>query len=335
MSLTVEPGSAEGAALLGNGVSSGDFAGLSLRALAWRRLRRDKAAMVAMVFLLLVAFIAIFTPWIVGLMGLDPYSFDQEALDPALGSIPLGPWGGISWDHPLGVEPLTGRDIFARLLYGARVSLFIASTSVLFIVIIGTTVGIVAAYKGGWLDTLIGRLTDLILAFPFLLILIALSPVLTQRLEAIGFSPEWARFGYIIIVFVVFGWPYLARLIRGQVLSLREREFVEAAVATGAPTRRILFKEMLPNLWAPIIVYATISLPTLIAAEAVLSYLGVGIIEPTPSWGKMLSDSVRYFVIIPSYLFIPGTVLFLVVYSFNVFGDAIRDALDPRGSRNN
>ena len=316
-------------------VTETQFAGLSLRALAWRRLRRDKAAMVAMGFLIFVALVAIFTPWIVGALGLDPYTFDQTALDPALGSIPSGPWGGISWDHPLGVEPLTGRDILARLLYGARVSLFIAATSVLFIVIIGTTVGIVAAYKGGWLDTLIGRMTDLILAFPFLLILIALSPVLTQRLEALGLGPEFSRFAYLIIVFVVFGWPYLARLIRGQVLSLREREFVEAAVATGAPTRRILFKEMLPNLWAPIIVYATISLPTLIAAEAVLSYLGVGIIEPTPSWGKMLSDSVRYFVIIPSYLFIPGTVLFLVVYAFNVFGDAIRDALDPRGSRNN
>jgi peptide/nickel transport system permease protein len=310
-------------------------AGLSLKALAWRRLKRDKAAVVAMIFLGFVAFIAIFTPWIVGAMGLDPFTFNQETLDPALGSIPRGPWGGISWEHPLGVEPLTGRDIFARLLYGARVSLFIASTSVVFIVLIGTTVGIVAAYKGGWLDTLIGRLTDLILAFPFLLMLIALSPVLTQRLESIGVSPEWARFLYLIIVFVFFGWPYLARLIRGQVLSLREREFVEAAIATGAPTRRVLFKEILPNLWAPIIVYATISLPTLIAAEAVLSYLGVGIIEPTPSWGKMLSDSVRYFVIIPSYLFVPGTALFLVVYAFNVFGDAIRDALDPRGSRNN
>ncbi len=333
MSLNLDPTAAK---VVGEDIASeNSVAGLSLKALAWRRLKRDKAAVVAMVFLALIAFVAIFTPWIVGALGLDPYSFDQEALDPALGSIPRGPWGGISWEHPLGVEPLTGRDIFARLLYGARVSLFIATSSVVFIVLIGTSVGIVAAYKGGWLDALIGRLTDLILAFPFLLMLIALSPVLTQRLEAFGVSPEWARFLYLIIVFVFFGWPYLARLIRGQVLSLREREFVEAAVATGAPTRRVLFKEILPNLWAPIIVYATISLPTLIAAEAVLSYLGVGIIEPTPSWGKMLSDSVRYFVIIPSYLFIPGTALFLVVYAFNVFGDAIRDALDPRGSRNN
>lgn len=333
MSLSLDPTAAQ---VAGDDIASeNSVAGLSLKALAWRRLKRDKAAVVAMIFLGFVAFIAIFTPWIVGAMGLDPFTFNQETLDPSLGSIPRGPWGGISWEHPLGVEPLTGRDIFARLLYGARVSLFIATTSVVFIVLIGTTVGIVAAYKGGWLDTLIGRLTDLILAFPFLLMLIALSPVLTQRLESIGVSPEWARFLYLIIVFVFFGWPYLARLIRGQVLSLREREFVEAAVATGAPTRRVLFKEILPNLWAPIIVYATISLPTLIAAEAVLSYLGVGIIEPTPSWGKMLSDSVRYFVIIPSYLFIPGTALFLVVYAFNVFGDAIRDALDPRGSRNN
>ena len=217
---------------------------------------------------------------------------------------------------------------------GARVSLFIAVTSVVIISIIGTTIGIIAGYKGGWLDTIIGRSTDLLLAFPFFLMLIALSPVLTQRFEAAGLSPEASRIAYLITVFAFFGWPYLARLIRGQVLSLREREFVEAAVASGAPTRRILFKEMLPNLWAPIIVYVTISLPTLIAAEAVLSYLGVGIVEPTPSWGKMLADSVRFFAVVPTYLFIPGTALFIVVYAFNVFGDAVRDALDPRTGRN-
>lgn len=289
--------------------------------------------MVAMVVLVVIFLIALLTPLIVGVLGLDPYAFDGDALDPALGSLPAGDWGGASLEHPLGVEPLTGRDLLARLLYGARVSLFIASTAVFLVAIIGTTVGIVAGYKGGWLDTVIGRSTDLLLAFPFFLMLIALSPVLTQRLEVAGMSPEAARIGYLIIVFAFFGWPYLARLIRGQVLSLREREFVEAAVASGAPTRRILFKEMLPNLWAPIIVYVTISMPTLIAAEAVLSYLGVGIVEPTPSWGKMLADSVRYFAVVPTYLFIPGTALFIVVYAFNVFGDAIRDALDPRTGR--
>lgn len=308
-------------------------AGMSLRQLAWRRLRRDRGAMFAMWLLIAIGLTALFAPLIVALIGVDPYEFDATALDPATGSLPLGPWGGVSLDHPLGVEPLTGRDLLARLLYGARVSLFIALVSVFIIAIIGTTIGIIAGYKGGWLDTLIGRSTDLLLAFPFFLMLIALSPVLTQRLEAAGLSPEVARIGYLIIVFAFFGWPYLARLIRGQVLSLREREFVEAAVANGAPTRRILFREVLPNLWAPIIVYVTISVPTLIAAEAVLSYLGVGIVEPTPSWGKMLADSVRYFAVVPTYLFIPGTALFIVVYASNVFGDAVRDALDPRTSR--
>ncbi len=290
--------------------------------------------MIAMWVLIVIFGTAIFAPLIVSLLNLDPFAFDATSLDPATGSLPRGPWGGVSTEHPLGVEPLTGRDLMSRLLYGARISLFIAFVSVFLIAVIGTTVGIVAGYKGGWIDTVIGRSTDLLLAFPFFLMLIALSPVLTQRLEAAGLSPENARIGYLILVFAFFGWPYLARLIRGQVLSLREREFVEAAVASGAPTRRILFKEMLPNLWAPIIVYATISVPTLIASEAVLSYLGVGIVEPTPSWGKMLADSVRYFAVVPTYLFIPGTALFIVVYAFNVFGDAVRDALDPRTGRN-
>jgi peptide/nickel transport system permease protein len=308
--------------------------GLSLRQLAWRRLKRDKAAMFAMWLLIVIFGVALLAPLIVSVLGLSPYDFDNSALDPALGSLPKGAWGGASLDHPLGVEPLTGRDLLARLLYGARVSLFIACTAVFLISIIGTTVGIIAGYKSGWIDTIIGRSTDLLLAFPFILMLIALSPVLTQRLEALGLSPENARIAYLIIVFAFFGWPYLARLIRGQVLSLREREFVEAAVANGAPTRRILFTEILPNLWAPIIVYVTISIPTLIAAEAALSYLGVGIVEPTPSWGKMLADSVRYFAVVPTYLFIPGLALFIVVYAFNIFGDAVRDALDPRTGRN-
>jgi peptide/nickel transport system permease protein len=308
--------------------------GLALRQLAWRRLKRDKGAMFAMWLLIVIFGIALFAPLIVSILGLSPFDFDNSALNPATGSLPRGSWGGMSVDHPLGVEPLTGRDIMARLLYGARISLFISFTSVFLIGVIGTTLGIIAGYKQGWIDTVIGRSTDLLLAFPQILMLIALSPVITQRLEAIGMSPEVARVAYLILVFTFFYWPYLARLIRGQVLSLREREFVEAAVANGAPTRRILFREILPNLWAPIIVYVTISIPTLIAAEATLAFLGVGIVEPTPSWGKMLSDSVHYFAVVPTYLFIPGTVLVVVVYAFNVFGDAVRDALDPRMGRN-
>ena len=287
---------------------------------ARRRLARNRAAVASAGLLAFVVLACFAAPWWQGLA--DPTAQDLR-LGAALPTVA----------HPFGTDEL-GRDLLARLLYGARVSLFIACTAVFLIAIVGTVMGIVAGYKSGWVDTVIGRFTDLLLAFPLILMLIALSPVVTQRLTAVGLSNENARIVYLIIVFAFFGWPYLARLIRGQVLSLREREFVEAAVANGAPTRRILFTEILPNLWAPIIVYVTISLPTLIAAEAALAYLGVGVIEPTPSWGKMLADSVRYFAVVPTYLFIPGTALFIVVYAFNVFGDAVRDALDPRTGRN-
>jgi len=198
-------------------------------------------------------------------------------------------------------------------------------------IIAAIIIGIIAGYSGGWTDNLIGRFMDLVLAFPFLLIVLALSGALTQRLTDIG-VPDGnpSRITYLILVMSVFGWPYLARIVRGQVLSLREREFVEAAVAMGAGKQRILFTEILPNLWAPILVYATLLLPTYIAAEATLSFLGVGLLPPTPSWGAMLADSVTFFTEVPTYLFIPGTVLFIVVLAFNLLGDAIRDALDPR-----
>jgi peptide/nickel transport system permease protein len=158
--------------------------------------------------------------------------------------------------------------------------------------------------------------------------------VLTQRLEAtFHLGSNTARVVYIILVLSFFGWPYLARIVRGQVLSLREREFVESAISMGAGTPRILFREILPNLWAPVLVYFTILLPVYIAAEATLSFLGVGLLPPTPSWGAMLADSVTYFRVAPAYLFIPGTALFIVVLAFNLLGDAVRDALDPRAGR--
>jgi peptide/nickel transport system permease protein len=172
---------------------------------------------------------------------------------------------------------------------------------------------------------------DLVLAFPFLLIILALSGPLTQRLESLGVpGGNFSRILYLILVLSVFGWPYLARIVRGQVLSLREREFVEAAVAMGASKRRILFTEMLPNLWAPILVYATLTLPAYIGLEAALSFLGVGVIPPETTFGAMLANSVSYFNVVPTYLFIPGTVLVILVVSFNLLGDALRDALDPK-----
>jgi peptide/nickel transport system permease protein len=316
---------------------STEIAGRSLTQIAWARLRRDKVAMASLVAVAVVVVIAVGAPLITKLIGVDPYTINNQ--DPKVisqdGGLPLG-WqhSGISLDHPLGVEPLTGRDILSRLLYGARLSLLIALSGTIITTVLGVTLGIIAGYSKGWIDTALGRFMDLILAFPLLLILLAMSGVLTQRLEStFHLGDNTARVVYIILVLSFFGWPYLARIIRGQVLSLREREFVESAISMGAGTPRILFREILPNLWAPILVYVTILLPTYIASEATLSFLGVGLLPPTPSWGAMLAESVQFFRVAPLYLFIPGTALFIVVLAFNLLGDAVRDALDPRAGR--
>jgi len=307
--------------------------GRSLRQIVWTRLRRDRVAMVCLVALILFYATAIFGPFLANSFGIDPYKFDPAAVAGAAGSPTLA-WGGISAAHPLGVEWGTGRDIFAQMLFGLRISLVIATSATLITVTIGVVVGIVAGYSGGWTDILIGRLMDLVLAFPFLLIVLALSGVLTQRLTDLGVpAGNPSRILYLILVLSVFGWPYLARIVRGQVLSLREREFVEAAVAMGSSKRRILFTEILPNLWAPILVYATLTLPAYIGLEAALSYLGVGVVPPETTFGAMLANSVGYFNVVPTYLFIPGTVLVVLVVSFNLVGDALRDALDPKAIR--
>jgi peptide/nickel transport system permease protein len=304
--------------------------GRSLRQIVWARLRRDKVAMLCLGILVLMYAIAIVIPLIADKLGIDPYAFDKSAISSA-GGKPVGDNGGISPQHIFGVEWGTGRDIFAQLLFGLRISLVIATSATFLTVLIGTVVGIIAGYVGGLWDTLIGRLMDLILAFPFLLIILALSGALTQRLTDLG-VPEGnaSRILYLILVMSFFGWPYLARIVRGQVLSLREREFVEAAVAMGAGRPRILFSEILPNLWAPILVYASLALPSYIGYEAVLSFLGVGVLPPDVTFGAMLANSVSYFNVVPTLLFIPGTILVILVVSFNLFGDAVRDALDPK-----
>ena len=289
--------------------------------------------MTCLVILILLYLIAIFAPLICKVLGVDPYAFDGASISDS-GGAPIGDWGGISRAHPLGVEWGTGRDILAQLLYGLRISLLIATSATIITVFLGTVIGIVSGYAGGRTDAVIGRSMDLILAFPFLLIILALSGVLTQRLTSLG-VPEGnpSRILYMILVLSVFGWPYLARIVRGQVLSMREREYVEAAIAMGARTPRILFREILPNLWAPILVYATLTLPTYIATEAALSFLGIGVLPPDTSFGAMLANSVSYFSVVPSYLFIPGVVLVVLVVTFNLVGDAVRDALDPRSGR--
>ena len=305
--------------------------GRSLREIIWARLRRDRVAMICLVILVVYYLIGILGPVVAGVLNDSPYTLHPNLISD-IGGKPIAAYGGISAAHPLGVEWGTGRDILAQLLFGLRISLVISTAATFMTVVLGVVIGIVAGYSRGLTDNLLGRLMDLILAFPFLLIVLSVSGVLTQRLTELG-VPEGnaSRILYLILVMSFFGWPYLARIVRGQVLSLREREFVEASVAMGAGRRRILFSEILPNLWAPILVYATLTLPNYIGLEAALSFLGVGVLPPDVTFGSMLANSVTYVNVVPTYLFIPGTALVILVVSFNLFGDSLRDALDPKG----
>jgi peptide/nickel transport system permease protein len=302
--------------------------GLSPGKLAWRRLRRSKMAMSSLSVAVFIILVAAFAPLVCSLLGVSPDGNSNLIADAGK------PVTGPTLDHPFGIEPGTGRDILALLLYGARVSLLIALTSVVLTVTLGVLLGTIAAASRGFVDRALSWLMDLTLTFPSLLLLLALSNVMIDRLTALG-VPEGntSRITYLILFFAVFGWPYIARIVRGQVISLREREFVEAATAMGASRWRIIITELVPNLWAPVIVYSSISLPGYIAAEATLSFLGVGTDASLPTWGKLLSDSINYWQTYPAYLAFPAVGLIITVLSFNLFGDAVRDALDPRAGR--
>jgi ABC-type dipeptide/oligopeptide/nickel transport system permease subunit len=302
--------------------------GRSLGQIAWMRLRQDKVAMTGGIIVLLLILVGIFGPFVVQ----NPLTYHENLVDPTF-SRPFGSFGGISLAHPFGVEPITGRDLLARVVNGARVSLIIAFLSTALAVGIGVVMGIVAGFFGGWVDSVIARLMDIFLAFPLLVFAIALVGVIPST--AFGLSGNSLRIALLVFVIGFFAWPYMGRIIRGQTLSLREREFVDAARSMGARGPYILFRELLPNLVGPILVYSTLLIPTNILFEAALSYLGVGIIPPTPSWGGMLSDAVTNgdYSIDPMYMIIPGVAIFITVLAFNLFGDGLRDALDPKSSR--
>jgi peptide/nickel transport system permease protein len=243
----------------------------------------------------------------------------------------IGKFGGISWDHPLGIEPGIGYDLLARLMYGARISFLVAFISTIATVGLGLIIGVLTGYFRGRVDGVIGRFTDFLLAFPSFFMILALSAPMIERIERSGVARDnAARVLYLILILAFFGWPYMSRIMRSQVLSLRERDFVLAAKALGASDRRIIFRELLPNLWTPVIVYLSLSLPGYLTAEAVFSYLGIGVQPPTATWGLLISDSVKYVLTSPAFFFIPSIALILVVLSFNLLGDAVREALDPK-----
>ncbi|MEV6887884.1 ABC transporter permease [Kribbella sp. NPDC051137] len=282
------------------------------------RITRDKGALACLAFLAIVVLMAIAAPLITKLSGWGPYQFDSAAINSDLGGLPRGSLGGISGSHWFGVEPQNGRDLFARIVYGARVSITISLSATLLTGILGVVLGMLAGFYRGWVDQVISRLMDFLMAFPALIFMIAILSSL----------PSGNRPVLLVVVISAFGWPYLARVIRGQTMTLANREFVEAARASGAKDTQVVFREILPNLRGSIVVMTTLAIPGYIGTEAGLSFLGVGVSPPTASWGQMIASSVSWYSVDPMFFAIPGAFLFLTVLSLTVLGDKIRTLID-------
>ncbi|MFJ7148626.1 ABC transporter permease [Streptomyces sp. NPDC100445] len=318
-----------------SGVSKGSE-GRSPGRLAWKRFKRDKTGVISAYVVIFFFVIGIAAPLISKLYGKDPYttyaSKDPSLLNPF--AYPSGPNGGMSSDFWFGVEPQLGRDVFSFLLYAIRNSLGIALAATLLTVFFGVVIGVTAGYLGGRVDYLVGRIIDILLSFPSTLFFIAFLPVVYGLFVAADDDiPASLRATALIVVLTFFGWASIARLLRGQVLSLREREFVEAAKVTGASPARIVFKELLPNLWTPIIIQATLLLPALVTTEAGLAFLGVGMIDPTPDWGVMIARGSQFYSEDLTFMLFPGLAMIIFVLAFNLLGDSVRDALDPKSRR--
>ncbi|KQX71294.1 MULTISPECIES: ABC transporter permease [unclassified Streptomyces] len=304
--------------------------------LAWNRFKRDRTGVMSACIVGFFFVIAVAAPLIAKLYGKDPYttyaSQRPELLNPF--AYPSGPNGGMSSEFWFGIEPQLGRDVFTFLLYAIRNSLGIALAATVLTVVLGVVIGTTAGYLGGKTDYLVGRVIDILLSFPSTLFFIAFMPVVFGLFVAPDEEiPTWLRATALIIVLSAFGWASIARLLRGQVLGLREREFVEAAKVTGASPGRIVFKELLPNLWTPIIIQTTLMLPAYVTAEAGLAFLGVGMIDPTPDWGVMIARGASFYTEDLTFMLFPGLAMVIFVLAFNLLGDSVRDALDPKSKR--
>jgi peptide/nickel transport system permease protein len=301
----------------------------SPRQIAWMRFKRNKVGVVSAILSITILTLSLMAPLVTRILGLDKDELNLDLLD--VSGIPTV---GYSLEHPLGLIPGTGRDFLAQLLYGSRISFLVAIFTTLTALTIGLFIGIIGGYFRGRIDNYLGRTTDFLLAFPAFFMIVALSEPMVRRIEGTGIAQgNAARILFLIIFLSFFGWPGFSRLIRSQVLSIREREYVTAAQAMGASRTRIILKELLPNLWAPVIVVASLSLPGYLAAEAVYSYLGIGVQPPASTWGILLSNATRYVTVMPSFFLIAAGSLVIVVLAFNLVGDALRDALDPRADR--
>lgn len=304
--------------------------------LMWRRFKRDRTGVIAACVVVFFFVIGIAAPLIAKLYGKDPYTLYGQHEPGLLDDFgyPIAPNGGMSGRFWFGIEPNLGRDVFTQLLYGIRTSLLIAVAVTIAVTLTAIALGVTAGYLGGRTDYFIGRATDLLMAFPAQLFFVAVMPVVTAIfVSPADETPTYLRVVALISVQWFLGWMGLARLLRGQVLSLREQEFIQAARVTGASSWRIVRHELLPNLVTPILVQATLMLPTFVTAEAGLSFLGVGLVEPTPDWGRMFATGAQIYQNDLTYMIFPGVAMVVFIVAFNLLGDSVRDAFDPKAAR--
>lgn len=290
---------------------------------AWRRLLKNRLAVFGMVVVGLITVASIIGPFLIKqLTGLTPDYIPSDIA--ALKSLPpfTAPDGSFSWLHPMGTDN-QGRDLLARVLQGGQISLMVGVIATLMSLIIGVSYGAISGYVGGRVDSVMMRLVDVLYSLPYIIIVIVLMSM---------FRGQTAR-GQLILVFVALGsvsWLTMARIVRGQVLSLKHQEFVLAARATGVSTSRIIFRHVVPNTIGPVIVYATLTIPTIMLTEAFLSFLGFGVQAPIASWGSLTTDGIQNIAIFPWQLICPGVTMGLTLFSLNFLGDGLRDALDPQ-----
>ena len=298
------------------GTVTGAIEGRSQWQLTWRRLRHDKMAVASMIVIIVIAILAILAPVFAALTHHGQAQvFPNTGLSASGGPLPPGSHGFL-----FGTDEL-GRDLFVRVLYGARISLFVGLSTTAMATVAGVSIGLVTGFFGGWVDAVLARFIDTVLAFPFVVLALSL---------AVVFGPSLT---IVIAVITFFSWAGISRVVRGQALSIKEKEYIEAARSLGASPWRIMFVDMLPNLIAPVLVLATLSIPAAIVFEATLSFLGLGIQPPVASWGNILSDAQSYYQIAWWYLVFPAAALLITTLAFNLLGDGVRDALDPRTER--